>query len=272
MATVNEKMTALANAIRSKSGATGKLSLDGMISAVNGISTGGGTTYQLWGSYSLFSDGEVDVSDLAGTYDCSSFQVATYFYDFYNSQVWVYDKINRIEVSTNGWITIYADSYDAYNEYLPDEGIWCDENQVFMGDPRLQLLEFPNPTTVSQSLYTLLSRMFDNGSYSGTAYDLGVSVGSSGGLEALGALCDWQFMIDSGSSPVLTIWNYHPSYYMFCYIEYNGFDVEVAIPCDDADSWDINGLMHDEYGDEYNASQFGAGATVNVYGIRWVQY
>ena len=42
MATVNEKMTALAEAIRAKSGVTGKLSLDGMKTAVDGIQTGSG--------------------------------------------------------------------------------------------------------------------------------------------------------------------------------------------------------------------------------------
>ena len=39
---INSKMTALADAVRSKSGVTGKLSIDGMTAAVNGISTGGG--------------------------------------------------------------------------------------------------------------------------------------------------------------------------------------------------------------------------------------
>ena len=39
---VNEKMTALADAVRSKSGATGKLSIPGMTDAVNSITVGGG--------------------------------------------------------------------------------------------------------------------------------------------------------------------------------------------------------------------------------------
>ena len=42
MATVNEKMTALADAIRTKSGVTGKLSLDDMKTAVDGIQVGSG--------------------------------------------------------------------------------------------------------------------------------------------------------------------------------------------------------------------------------------
>ena len=44
MATVNEKMTALADSIRAKSGATGKLSLDGMKTAVDGIEKGTDTS------------------------------------------------------------------------------------------------------------------------------------------------------------------------------------------------------------------------------------
>lgn len=40
MATVNEKMTAIADAIRSKTGGTDILTLDGMAEAINGISTG----------------------------------------------------------------------------------------------------------------------------------------------------------------------------------------------------------------------------------------
>lgn len=42
MATVNDKLTALADVIRAKSGATGKLSLDGMIGAADSIQVGSG--------------------------------------------------------------------------------------------------------------------------------------------------------------------------------------------------------------------------------------
>ena len=43
---------------------------------------------------------------------------------------------------------------------------------------------------------------------------------SSGDIEALGALCDWQLTTDSGSVPTVTILNYHPSYYLHCDIEF----------------------------------------------------
>lgn len=39
---VNEKMTAIADAIRSKTGGTEPLMLDGMAAAIAGITTGGG--------------------------------------------------------------------------------------------------------------------------------------------------------------------------------------------------------------------------------------
>lgn len=40
---VNDKMTAIANAIRSKTGGTSPLSLDGMVDAINGISSADGS-------------------------------------------------------------------------------------------------------------------------------------------------------------------------------------------------------------------------------------
>lgn len=54
MATVNEKMTALANSIRSKSGVTGQLSLDAMKDAVDSIQVGSGdeSTGDKWSSLS----------------------------------------------------------------------------------------------------------------------------------------------------------------------------------------------------------------------------
>jgi hypothetical protein len=53
-------------------------------------------------------------------------------------------------------------------------------------------------------------------------YALGASEGggSSGDLEALGALCDWSAMVDSGSALVVTIRNLHPTYDMLCTLEW----------------------------------------------------
>lgn len=41
---LTDKLTAIGNAIRGKTGGTDLLTLDGMVTAINGISTGGGTT------------------------------------------------------------------------------------------------------------------------------------------------------------------------------------------------------------------------------------
>lgn len=53
-------------------------------------------------------------------------------------------------------------------------------------------------------------------------YDAGFIAGRNGGssedLEALGALCDWQITTDSASMPILTICNYHPTYYLHCHV------------------------------------------------------
>lgn len=58
---VNSKMTALANSIRSKSGITGALGLDSMKSAVDGIETGIAPT----GSIRITAEGNYDVTDKA---------------------------------------------------------------------------------------------------------------------------------------------------------------------------------------------------------------
>ena len=41
---LTDKLTAIGNAIRGKTGGTDLLTLDGMVTAINGISTGGGAT------------------------------------------------------------------------------------------------------------------------------------------------------------------------------------------------------------------------------------
>ena len=61
---LTDKLTAIGNAIRGKTGGTDLLTLDGMVTAINGISTGGGTTlpeeaYVITGNCdSLFSNGK----------------------------------------------------------------------------------------------------------------------------------------------------------------------------------------------------------------------
>ena len=59
MAGVYEKMTALADAIRERSGVSGLLSLDGMTSAVRGIIGGGVLGGVVDGTASVLAEGEL---------------------------------------------------------------------------------------------------------------------------------------------------------------------------------------------------------------------
>lgn len=64
--TFDTKITRLADAIRGKSGATGKLSFDGMVSAVNGIEVGGGTGDSAVKFGYWTADGKFQQVDLSG--------------------------------------------------------------------------------------------------------------------------------------------------------------------------------------------------------------
>lgn len=88
--------------------------------------------------------------------------------------------------------------------------------------------------------------------------------GSSEDLEALGVLCDWQFMTDASSFPIVTIINYHPSYYLHCDIIFDGETVPFVVsPAPDADgtassySWADYGLPFSEAG------------YIDVVNVRW---
>lgn len=268
MATVNEKMTELANAIRSKTGGTSALTLDGMITAVNGITTGSGgtTTYTLWGDHSLYPN-TIDVGHLAGSYQVPA-GINAYFYDGNDSQRWVYDNIETIQVYSDGSIDIRSTNYDTCNSYLSAVESWVDENEVYINDARLRVLKIPLPVSVSEQLYQLLSHIIDNGCFDVTAYDLGYEVGasqSSGDLEALGALCDWNVVVDSNSSPVITIYNLHPSYTLLCEIEAidgagDVYNYEISVAPDDSISWSL--------WEEEGVSGSGMGTTVSS--VRWV--
>jgi hypothetical protein len=268
MATVNDKMTALANAIRTKSGATGKLSLDGMISAVNGISTGGSSTqtYTLWGSHTVMPN-DFEAGNLAGTYTIPANSMYSLFYS-YDETRWVYTEVTQIEVFSNGNIDVYGYN-GVFKYYACDEGIWYDEED--RTDDRLRFYNIPNPTTVSKNLYDLFYKMYDNGEAYMNAYDIGYKIGSSSssGLPSLGAFFDWSVMVDSGSEPVLSISNYHSIYTMYCEIDYGGWTAEVEIPCDDSSSWNLNILMFDIYGDDYNPMGISSAGYIDVYNIRW---
>lgn len=56
MTSVNEKMTAIANAVRGKTGGTEPLTLDGMAAAIAGIQTGGGSGVVESGTFTVDKD------------------------------------------------------------------------------------------------------------------------------------------------------------------------------------------------------------------------
>lgn len=248
MATVNEKMTALANAIRTKSGATGKLSLDGMISAVNGISTGGGTTtYQLWGAHTFIPNlDDVNIGRFVGAYTIPQYSIYGWFFDYSgNNNGWMYVSVTEIIVHESGMIEINATDWqgDSYcNLYDPQIGGWCDGSDLNVNNGHLLVYTIPNPITVSKNLYDLFYALYDNAEYEADAFDRGYEVGldecSNQGLEALGTLCDWEIFIDSGSTPVLTVTNYHPFLKMYCEICLDSETVDhLIISPNESESW-----------------------------------
>lgn len=94
--------------------------------------------------------------------------------------------------------------------------------------------------------------------------------GSGTDLEALGALCDWQIMTDSNSLPLVSIRNYHPSYYLLCELwdsnhnpwwDYDDdsdlVDGEVVIPPGTSKTF-------------YRDDSFGATQLIHVDNVRWV--
>ena len=260
MATVNEKMTQLANAIRSKSGASGKLTLDGMITAVNGITTGGGTSYQLWGSHSVKPDG-IEAQRFAGTYTLPVESMFTWFHN-YDDYGWSYEDVREIKVFSNGNIEVYS-ARGLWKYYDYDEGLWYDEEDNHENDAHLKIFHINNPITVSQNLYNLFVEIADNATWDMDVYMLGYDIGFIEGLPALGTLCDWTAMVDSFSSLVMTFVNYHPFCTMECDIYFDGDYDTIIVPPNDSASYN---WMEDMGSVNFGRSDMSFG----VENVRWV--
>lgn len=281
MATVNEKMTQLANAIRSKSGTTSALSLDGMISAVNGITTGGTATqtYQLWGTHTFIPNlYDVNIGRFVGVYTVPQNSIYGWFFDYNDGNGWVYACVTEIIVDESGMIVINATDWQDYaysNLYDPQIGGWCDESDANVHNEHLLVYDIPNPITVSKNLYDLFYALYDNGEYEETAFGRGYNVGReegvSQGLEALGALCDWSVMVDSYSYPIIDIGNLHPSYKLECTIsvQLSGVDgwyelaYDIIVPPYDSISWSLT---------EEEGEGIGAFQVAEVMNVRWSHY
>ena len=82
--------------------------------------------------------------------------------------------------------------------------------------------------------------------------------GSSEDFEALGALCDWDITTNEQSIPIVTICNYHPSYFLHCHISARGgnLDDDYVVDPDDCRS-----ILFD---DAFSAIQ-----PVYVRNVRW---
>lgn len=88
--------------------------------------------------------------------------------------------------------------------------------------------------------------------------------GSSEDLEALGVLCDWQFMTDASSFPIVTIINYHPSYYLHCDIVFDGETVPFVVsPAPDADGT-ASSYSWADYGLAFSEAKY-----IDVVNVRW---
>ena len=108
---VNSKMTAIADAIRSKTGLTGTLTLDGMADAVNGISTGtelpelsnpGTSSDLIYGKEFINADGE-KVTGTLNTYNAEVTPTKEDQY-IYPEDGWLFDEI-CVEAIPSQYIT-----------------------------------------------------------------------------------------------------------------------------------------------------------------------
>ncbi len=85
---------------------------------------------------------------------------------------------------------------------------------------------------------------FDDG------YEYGYAKGQTEGLEALGALGEWNVVITSEDYYSIAIRNFHPSYYLHCDIVYIGGDGQsnFVVSPNSVRSWESGGSWeYDEY-------------------------
>ena len=182
----------------------------------------------------------------------------------YDGTQYVNVQISKIRFYSNGWINIFNYTnvgslcYDSSGwSYSPDD---IDLYQDFP-DSRYRMIEFSKVKMLSQEEYRLLTGIINSGIEETTPYYIGYGVGyregsidgrdygyqegfndgydkgyaeggggSSEDLEALGVLCDWQILGDTGNSDSMVyIFNYHPSYYLRCNIFYPSGNVMSAV-------------------------------------------
>jgi hypothetical protein len=212
----------------------------------------------LWGSFAL--KGYIEDFGMYGNYPCPSGIYTDFAYTNDDGEVvWDCEEIDRIEINEK-WVDFYSISgWNKYNDY----GGWYGQDDVAAEHLRYQYIDILKPVQVSQELYEVLNNLISFDDY--TPFDLGFDVGYNKGkedggvdLEALGALCEWQVTTDSDSWVTVTVFNYHQSYYLYCYVQLNGTSTinRIVVPPNSSRSVsDDNNLRADE--------------EIVVYNVRW---
>lgn len=113
MATVNEKMTALADKIRSKTGGTSKLSIDGMIDALDNIVAGGGVDDHIVGTW-VFKE-IISYPDSGSSFAVSFISNGEHYKAIERSD-FLYYSVSALDET----LSVYED--DGYGNYFWDVG------------------------------------------------------------------------------------------------------------------------------------------------------
>ena len=202
------------------------------------------------GSFAL--KGYIEDFGMYGTYPCPSGIYTNFYCD--GDGDWHYDEVDNFNVGNNG---VGVHSTSGLFKYVIYEDGWYDgDDTLGSGNLRLMYIDILEPVQVSQELYEVLNQIIDFGDEY-TPYDVGYAVGyedgqssSSGDLEALGALCEWQITTDSDSWVTVNIFNYHPSFYLHCEVQLNNAPTiyKIVVPPNSSRSIsDDEALRADEY-------------------------
>ena len=237
------------------------------IFGVTGTHAGG--SYELYGGQIMYPEEIADRYIPEGSYSTViNFAEDNVWGWFYDGQCFNNEQISRIAFGADGSINIMNDNVTCFLRFYPSKG-WMYSNGMTelsdFPDERYRIMDFKNAKTLSQEEYQLMIGIIANNMDDTTPYYIGYGVGyregydegsidgrdygyqegfddgydrgyaeggggSSADLEALGVLCDWQILGDTGNSDSMVyIFNYHPSYYLRCNIFYPSGNVMSAV-------------------------------------------
>ena len=189
-------------------------------------------------------------SSFEGTITFGADAAYTWFY-IPSSKEYVYDQIESI-TKEGDIITIASMDSDLYKWFNQNWAHSADGHNDGLDD-RFLIIDIKQRTSVSAEVYEFFYSYLVDNDRSISAYQ----IGADAGLEALGALCDWQVMVDTSSNPAVTIVNYHPTYYLHCDLIHtgDGETYSIVVGPNDSESY----LFSDSIIDE----------TVYVENVRW---